>query len=650
MASPMRKKRAWSTREDDAESKETAAFEASVAAAKDIAAESGAFLSTAKEDLTDHQRWLHAQSVAVERDRMRHERWLQRQRDHRLSLARRERTKRRRQLMRQRAFRAIQQAVWAGVLFISTVFLLVFAKIFAGVKFVTVSIWRAIAWVGAQLGAFVLLVARAIAAAARWTGAKLKTFGLWLGRMLSAGAAWSGTKAQSSARVGGRAIATGSAFVSRKAVASAHAGGSALAAGSRFAASKAGVFGRAAGRSLGSGLALASVKGGALADATGRSAVKGFDVLSEKASDLAAACKRGIAAGYAWSKVRVLALAPALYVRIAKLGRQAERYARAGAVRAERVFEDSRARASAATASEAYASGSEIEGPEAQTAPAAELYGPFYEGFWVGGVSPNEPRAPAAETVAPRVRTKNALSIWTENARARALLARTAWDESALAQTLRARTRGADLSQMMIIAGTVLLVCGGLLIGGGLFLRAGAGPTPQAEEETTQGIAWSFEELDRPLPERAVFTLSGTPASFRINGLSLGGINQSDQPLTSMQGVLKPDVQRPDLKLTLQVDKRASQAGEGDTEAQSLDIVPRNTVPPHAPFRLVFAFPPEAMDGEDGITVEDYFESYGGLLLKLRFEVEGKERTLIQYLPPDMLRGQLDEVSAGAGG
>ncbi|WP_141701662.1 hypothetical protein, partial [Methyloceanibacter marginalis] len=76
----MRKKRAWSTREDDAESKETAAFEATVAAAKDTAAKSGAFLSSANEDLTDHHRWLRAQSAAVERDRQRHERWLQRQR------------------------------------------------------------------------------------------------------------------------------------------------------------------------------------------------------------------------------------------------------------------------------------------------------------------------------------------------------------------------------------------------------------------------------------------------------------------------------------------------------------------------------------------------------------------------------------------
>ncbi len=128
MASPMRKKRAWSTREHDAESKETAAFEATVAAAQDTAAKSGAFLSTAKSDLTDHQRWLQAQSVAVERDRARHERWLERQREHRLALARKDRARRRRQLMRQRAFRAMQAAAFASVVFVRSLIFLAFAK------------------------------------------------------------------------------------------------------------------------------------------------------------------------------------------------------------------------------------------------------------------------------------------------------------------------------------------------------------------------------------------------------------------------------------------------------------------------------------------------------------------------------------------
>ena len=88
----------------------------------------------------------------------------------------------------------------------------------------------------------------------------------------------------------------------------------------------------------------------------------------------------------------------------------------------------------------------------------------------------------------------------------------------------------------------------------------------------------------------------------------------------------------------------------GRRKPTALAIVPANTVPPHTPFRLVFAFPPEAMDGADGLTVEEFFESYGGLLLKLRYQSEGAQKAVIQYLPPDLLKGQLDEVAAQAGG
>jgi hypothetical protein len=682
MASPMRDKRAWSTRENDAESKETAAFEASVAAAKDTAAKSGAFLSDVKEDLTDHRRWLQAQTVAVERDRARHERWLQRQRDHREAQARRERTKRRRQLMRQRAGRAIQQAVWASLLFVKSLILLAVATVVAGVKATAGLIARGAVFVGVGLRDFALFVWHLLAAGTRWTAAMLGAFGRWLGELLSAGTLWTGAKTQAAARAGGSALATGSAFVAAKAGSSARASGSALAAGSSLVAQKAGVVGRSAGRSVGGGLSFASTKGAALAGATGRATSRGLDVVSQQASALASAGKRQLGAGYRWTKSNALAIMPALYVRVAKYGRRAERYARARAARADTVF--GRA-ASPAVGEAADAAVERIDRrpandpgtPETIEAPV-EVYGPFYEGFWVEGVSPNEPRETSPEIYAaapaalpPRVKAENALSLrarsiwvqtrfWAERAWAHTR----AWTAKSWSQTQTwtqtrsgaartwASTRDFDLSQMMIIAGAVLLVCGGLLLGGGLFMRAGAGAgagTPeQASEESPGGIAWTFEETDRPLPERAVFTLSGTPASFRINGISVSGLNQSDAPLTSIEAVLKPDVKRPDLKLTLQVDQPAA-AGEGDAAAP-LQIVAENTVPAHAPFRLVFPFPPEAMGGEDGITVEEFFESYGGLLLKLRYESDGAQKSVIQYLPPALLRAQLEEVTAGAGG
>ena len=601
MAVAMRKKRAWSTRADDAESQETAAFEATVAAAKDTAAKSGAFLSDVKSDLTDHQRWLRTQSAAVERDRQRHERWLQRQRDYGLAAERKERLRRRRRLVRQRAFHAVRHAVWAGMLFLRSWCVFALAKI-----------WTGVAYVSRIIAGGTIYMARRVQAGAAWVLVRLGVAARHSGAGLSAGAAWTGAKARTWAQTGGAA----------------------------------------------------------LADATGRVASRGFAVASRKASAVQAASQKGFAGGVKW----VGAAVPALYVGMAKLGRQAERYARAGAAQAEAMM----ARAAAKTTRPAllYGPGSAeiagpaandpgsppIEGPEAAVEPA-EIYGPFYEGFWVDGVSPNEPRVAEAAPAptASRAGTKNALSSpsplssWAHEAGARArgtvaqmrsLAATSAAQAKALGARTQARirTRDVDLSRMMIIAGALLLVCGGLLLGGGLLLRSGAGTAPtagtQAAEETGSGIAWAFLEPDRPLPERALFTLSGTPASFRINGLSLGGVNLSGQPLTGVEAVLKPDVKRPDLKLSLEVDM----AGQGAAAPQEA------TVPAGATFRLVFPFPPEAMGGADGITVEEYFESYGGLLLKLRYEIDGTQKSLIQYLPPDVLKAQLEEVSAQAGG
>jgi len=605
MASPMRKKRAWSTREEDAESKETAAFEATVAAAKDTAAKSGAFLSSANEDLTDHHRWLRAQSAAVERDRQRHERWLKRQRDQRFALAKKERVRRRRQLMRQRAMLATRHAVVAGLLFVQSWIAFAFAKIGAGFKFVGTTIGRGFAEVGRQ-----------ITSGARWMGAKL---GL-----------------------------------------AASEAGKGLSAGSSLIASKIGI-----------GLSAAGARSSVLASATGRSASSGFSHLAAKASALGAASKRGLASGYRWSAARAAAASPAVYTQLAKFGRRAEHFARTRSAGAERLSHPGVQAPPAASVHVIEVYGPHKESvelfgrrandpwtPEAsQTLSAADVYGPFHEEVWGEGASSSEPYE-TASLPGFRAGAESALS-WarTQAGRAGAWAGAQPWAKTEGWARAKARaeawtrTRDIDLSQMMIIAGAVLLVCGGLLVGGGLLMRAGARTTTVADlapEETFSGITWTFNEPDLPLPERAVFTLSGTPESFRINGLSVSGVNNSDQPLTNLQGVLKPDVQRPDLKLSLQVDEKQSPSGEG--AAPQTAVVATGTVPAQTPFRLVFPFPAEAMGGEDGITVDEFFDSYGGLLLKLRYEIEGVEKSVIQYLGPDLLKGQLDEVAAPVAG
>ncbi|MGH6867222.1 MAG: hypothetical protein ACREDO_13915, partial [Methyloceanibacter sp.] len=458
MAVPVREKRAWSARDKDAESKESAAFEASVAVAKDTVARSGAVLSSAKEDLTGHRRWLHAQSAAIEADRVRHDRWLQRQQEQRLALTKRERTKRRRQLMRQRAARAVQDAVSACLLFIRSLVLLLLAKTAAGLRYTARSIARgfvlAISWLKAtavRLGEF-------MAAGLRWTAAKLHVLLGWAGEQLSAGLAW--------------------------------------------VSAKAGAGARSAGRSLGAGFNVASVRASSFADTAAQA-------VSARTSVYGQAAGQKLATGVAWSKAQTLA--PKLYLKAAELGSQAQRYARAAAEKA--LGSAARSRVAAAPAE------------------AVEVYGPHRKWILTDGVPANEPFEPAPFVATPNV-IENALS----------------WG----------RARGVDLGQMLIISGVVLLICGGLLLGGGLVLRAG---TP-AVAEAGNSIAWFFEEPGRPLIERSLFTFTGTPQEPLITGVTIGGSNILGRELASIDGVLKPDVQRPELRLNIQPPILAADDGD----------------------------------------------------------------------------------------
>ena len=60
------------------------------------------------------------------------------------------------------------------------------------------------------------------------------------------------------------------------------------------------------------------------------------------------------------------------------------------------------------------------------------------------------------------------------------------------------------------------------------------------------------------------------------------------------------------------------------------------------------AFPAAATNG--GMTSQDVLAAYGGLMLKVHYEVGGKQKSFIQYLPPSLLQEQLDEILAEAKG
>jgi len=208
---------------------------------------------------------------------------------------------------------------------------------------------------------------------------------------------------------------------------------------------------------------------------------------------------------------------------------------------------------------------------------------------------------------------------------------------------------GFELSQMLIIAGVLLLLCGGLMLGGGLFMRAGAGSASSAvtAASPSEPIAWLFEHKTLPIDERSVFAYALTPEGVRIKGFAIGGVNLAEGPVGAVEGIVKPDAQAHDLKLTLSVEMPAGHESGAQHSEAAVAGVPNGTVPSQAPFRLVFLFPSAT---EGGMTPHDVLAAYGGLMLKVRYEVDGTERSFIQYLPQAWLEEQLAEIAAEAKG
>ena len=216
-----------------------------------------------------------------------------------------------------------------------------------------------------------------------------------------------------------------------------------------------------------------------------------------------------------------------------------------------------------------------------------------------------------------------------------------AWPKAALSEagnrlSLPHRVGRFDLSQMLIIAGALLLVCGALMLGSGLFLRASK-PSAVVAATSSAPIAWLFEHDNLALDERSVFAFASTPDGMRIKAFAIGGVNTSDQTLDAVTSVIRPDRQAKDLRLAM----RVNMPDEQDSEAKIFAPGVPGTVPAQAQFRLFFLFPEEG-----GMTPDQVRSAFGGVVLKLRYETAGKEKSLIHYLSPSFLDGQLAEIMA----
>ena len=197
-----------------------------------------------------------------------------------------------------------------------------------------------------------------------------------------------------------------------------------------------------------------------------------------------------------------------------------------------------------------------------------------------------------------------------------------------------------DLSQMLIIAGTLLLVFGALMLGGGLLLRTGK-PSMVAAASPSEPIAWLFEHDNLALDERSVFTFAAMQEGTRIKGFAIGGVNMSDQTLDAVGSVIKPDHKAKDVKLALGVEMPDEQAGGTKTFEPGV----LGAIPPEAQFKLLFAFPEDG-----GMTPGEVLSTFGGVMLKVRYEVAGKDKSFIHYLSPAFLERQLAEIMAEAKG
>src|SRR5262245_31544316 len=192
MASP---KRSWpANRDTDAET--AAAFEAAVAVVKASVARSGEVLSSAKEDLSDHQRWLKAQAAAVESDRERLAKWLQRQRERQEAHERREQTRARRSAKRQAVFYAVRDRI-AGALFaVRAGALGSVAAVAGGLNAIDATAASGLRWVGHRLRDATFAAVATVQHAGQSSGRAIRGGVLFAASGVATGAALAGSRIQ----------------------------------------------------------------------------------------------------------------------------------------------------------------------------------------------------------------------------------------------------------------------------------------------------------------------------------------------------------------------------------------------------------------------------------------------------------------------
>ncbi len=774
MVSPMREKRVWPPARKEADAAETVAqFEATVAVAKQTVAKSGEVLSSAKEDLSDHQRWLQLQTAAVEKDRVRHERWLQRQRERKEAAERREEARERRHAFYGRIGAAITRAVMRVVNAVTGATGFVFGRIARGFASVFRAIGRGFAAVGAQIRRFAVLIFAQLRFGALWLAVKLQelfgaagvkvvattaavaavltAFARSAGEKATSTAAGISAKAGELARSTGEAVSSGVSQVSAKAQEiaaqraappvemAAFAEDDAEPAEERLAApdieaiegpaedetvaasfedSGVPAHFRSAAESMASPTVyqFASVQRqsffhrdeaaqvaepaetlSALSEPGGNVAPEPLDIeeddapetadpyaefdapdLADPYAEFAARDARAAAQGSGGDRETVFGGEPApgsgaaLGSELADRARAFGHDAGAGLAAAFAGVAAVAARFGRSVAAWTTAIFAVASAKLRDMAPAGERVSQSVSG---AGAKARDLGSTAASSIKPAfsglsAKMQTAMPAFhglLAGAGERAKLyagagAAVAATGAAQVKSLRDAGRNAlslpegvdrdkgEISRMLIIAGILMLICGALLIGSGLILRAGAPSMPafstpfSSEPEPAEAVdevdvVWLFDDPERTAEERSVFVTADGPGIPRLVGLAFNAENWSDHTLTDFHGTVKPDLKIIDFKLAIDLIETVGPAPASPAP---------DTVPPRTAFRLVVPFPREVEDGAEGVEVDDFLGGYGGLTLKVRYAVDGREKSYIQYLSPAVLKAQLAEVAGNA--
>jgi hypothetical protein len=762
--------------------------------------------------LSDHQRWLQLQTAAVEKDRIRHERWLQRQREKKEAAERREEARQRRRAFYGRIWAGITGAIMAVVYAITGAIGFVVRKIAGAIMFVLRGIGRGFVFVGVSIRNSVIYLYRQVRFAGLWFAVKLQELFGAAGAKLVAGSAAVGSGIGGFARATARTTTGAVAGASARAGTIARSTGKAMSSGVSQVSAKAGELARSTGEAVSSGVSQVSAKAGELARSTGEAVSSGVSQISAKTQELASQAQAKALARQASTSEsggESLSAGPVAFasddqpvfatddqpafashdqltfaandefptVDVDAGEMQTERgssdapaHFRTVAEHAEQptVYQFSSHRPGSffhRDATELSELGEEAESPPLVEPPAdADVARP-------SGLAPEkesateivfgaEPRAESGSAIgselADRARAFGSdaaaklaavfagiatvvatlgrrAALWTTaifavaadkfrelapnagerisqsasaagaslkagvsgvSAKARgfgetatssvkpafsgissrmqavapafhALVTQAGGTAAGgLTQVKRLRDAGknalslpegidkdrGEISRMLIVAGILMLVCGALLIGSGLILRTGAPSMPSlsspfsSEPEPGEAVdevdvVWLFDEAERTFEERSVFAVAKGAAGPRLTGLAFNAENWSDHTLTDFHGTVKPDLKIIDFKLAIDL-------------VESVGPMPASpapdTVPPRTAFRLLVPFPQEVMDGEAGVDVDDFLGDYGGLTLKVRYAVDGREKSYIQYLSPSMLKAQLAGIAGSA--